>query len=95
MLEQDFPVSSLSIRKTLMPVQGLSDVPEMDQSKLPAASFKHLFATQNVNVPPEAPVKTHAICKSDCLQSEKEDVVDWDSWLTSEVLSGEGPPPFG
>ncbi|KAI1828897.1 hypothetical protein CBS147337_10294 [Penicillium roqueforti] len=78
-----------------MPGQELVAVPEMDRSKLPAFPPKHSFAAQNVNVPPEAPVKTHAICKSDCLQSEKEDAVDWDLWLTTEALRGEGPPPFG
>ncbi|KAJ5752682.1 hypothetical protein N7520_009599 [Penicillium odoratum] len=67
----------------------------MDRSKLPAVSLKHSFAAQNVHVPPEAPVKTQAICKTDCLQAEKEDAVDWDFWLTPEVLSGEGPPHFG
>jgi hypothetical protein len=75
----------------------------MERSELPAllikppaaVSPKHSFAAQNVNVPSEAPVKKQAICKFDCLQSETEDAVDWDFWLTPEVLSGEGPPPFG
>ncbi|KAJ5655038.1 hypothetical protein N7490_002041 [Penicillium lividum] len=67
----------------------------MEQSKLPAVSLKHSFAAENVNVPQEALVKTHSICKSDYPQSEKEDAVDWDFWLNPEALSGEGPPPFG
>ena len=62
---------------------------------LAAFLFKHSFPAENVNFPSEAPVKKQAICKSDCLQSEKEDAVDWDFWLTPEALSGEGPPPFG
>ncbi|KAJ5653028.1 hypothetical protein N7490_000031 [Penicillium lividum] len=66
----------------------------MEQSKLPAVSLKHSFAAQNVKVTPEAPVKKVAICQSDCLQSEKEDVVDWDFWLIPEFFSEEGPPPF-
>ncbi|KAJ5936543.1 hypothetical protein N7466_002993 [Penicillium verhagenii] len=57
-------------------------------------SPRNAFAAHNFNVTQEAPVK-EAIHHSDCLQSEKEDVVDWDFWLTPKVLSGEGPPPFG
>lgn len=72
-----------------------SQVPALLTKSLAAVSPKHAFAAQNVNVTPKAPVKKQAICKSDCVQAEKEDAVDWDIWLTPEVLSGEGPPPFG
>ena len=71
-----------------------SKVPTLLTKFLAAFPPTHLVAAQNVNVPPEAPVKT-VICQSDCLQSEKEDAVDWDLWLTPEALRGEGPPPFG
>lgn len=72
-----------------------SRVPALLTNCLAAVPLKHLFAVENVNVPPKASVKTHAICNSDNPQSEKEDAVDWDFWLNPEVLSGEGPPRFG
>lgn len=72
-----------------------SKVPILLTKYLAAVSPKHAFAAQNINTPAEAPVQKQAICKCDFLQSEKEDAVDWDFWLTPEVLSGEGPPPFG
>ncbi|KAJ5655050.1 hypothetical protein N7490_002053 [Penicillium lividum] len=59
-----------------------SKVPALLTKCLATFSFKHSFAAENVNVPPEAPVKKQAICKPDCLQAEKEDAVDWDFWLT-------------
>ncbi|KAJ5938348.1 hypothetical protein N7466_001482 [Penicillium verhagenii] len=58
-------------------------------------SPRNAFAAHNFNVTQEAPVKKEAIHQSDFLQSETEDVVDWDFWLTPEVLSGEGSPSFG
>ncbi|KAJ5938499.1 hypothetical protein N7466_001633 [Penicillium verhagenii] len=78
-----------------MPGQESLVVPEMERSKLPVISPRNVFAAHNVNVTAEAPIKKEAISQSDCLQSENEDAVDWDFWLTPEVLSGEGPPPFG
>ena len=72
-----------------------SKVPVLLTKFLAVVSFKHSFAAENVNAPPEVPVKMQAICKHDFLQCEKEDAVDWEFWLTPEVLSGEGPPPFG
>ncbi|KAJ5903920.1 hypothetical protein N7504_006303 [Penicillium tannophilum] len=59
-----------------MPGQKSLAMPEIDRSKLPAFPPKHSFTAQNVNIPPEAPAKTHTICKPDYLQSEKEDAVN-------------------
>jgi hypothetical protein len=61
---------------------SVSKAPGLLTNCLAAVPLKHSFAAQNVNVPPEAPVKKQAICKSDCLQPEKQDAVDWDFWLT-------------
>lgn len=57
-------------------------VPVLLTKFLAVVSFKHSFAAENVNAPPEAPVKMQAICRHDCLQFEKEDAVDWEFWLT-------------
>ena len=87
-----------------MPEMERSELPgkSISGSKVPAlliappaaVSAKHLCAAQNVNVTPKSPIKEE-IRQSDCPEFEEEDAVDWDSWLTPEVLSGEGPPPSG
>lgn len=67
------------MNRSKLPGKSISGgkVPNLLIKLLAAFPPKHSFAAQNVSVPPEAPVKTHAICKSDCLQYEKEDAVDW------------------
>ena len=83
--------------RSKLPVKSISGsrVLALLTTCLVAVPLKHLFSAENVNARSEAPVKTHAICRSDYSQSEKENGVDWDFWLNPEALSGEGPPPLG
>jgi len=63
--------------------------------KCPAAVSSNLpCPVQTAEVTPKSPSRDE-LRQADFPKFGKEDAVDWDSWLTPEALSGEGPPPFG
>ncbi|KAJ5938425.1 hypothetical protein N7466_001559 [Penicillium verhagenii] len=66
----------------------------MERSELPTVSPNPPGAAQTTEVTPNSP-SNDEFCQADFPEFEKEDAVDWDSWLTPEALSGEGPPRFG
>ncbi|KAJ5982795.1 hypothetical protein N7451_012895 [Penicillium sp. IBT 35674x] len=65
----------------------------MERSELPAVSPNPPYPVQKPEVVPKCPSKNDEICQPDSPDFEKEDVVDWNFWLTPEALRGEGPPP--
>ncbi|KAJ5982633.1 hypothetical protein N7451_012733 [Penicillium sp. IBT 35674x] len=67
----------------------------MERSEPPTIPPDPPCSVQRVKVASKSLSLIGVIHKTHCPEMEKEDPVDWDSWLTPEALSGEAPPPFG